>query len=367
MTTRTFSFTVTAVPSSGSLTDGAVFTIAGSGFGTKPQAPPLHFDRFESGTAGATLTGASAPTVGSGYVNITASPKYDNSQAFSGTKSLLMDYSLDTTTSAIHASVGGLNNSQEAYYSYRVRKQYLGPQNTSSGTWQIKYARVGPNTTNFDTPLNAPVFDQYVELNGTADSGPTNTGIGQYGSVDSGGTGWQAGPVLSANTWHRLEGYSRLPSPFNTSTGERYFKKNFVNTGNVSAWPGPWSNPNNVSGYPTTDYNGAPWNTYTGSTANTGYSMFITPFYNRASYSIKLWVDELWIDTTQARVEIGNAATWNACTKRSPQPATAWASNGTSITVTLNKGDQTTGQTAYAFVVKTDGTILELGPVGEWA
>jgi hypothetical protein len=346
----------------GALNDGATLTITGSGFGTKSQAAPLHFDRFESGTAGASLTTSNTPTVGNPYISVsTLPPKYD-STAFSGSKSLLMDYTQDTTTSGIDArvSLGGVR--QEVYYSYRMRKTIVGTQNTSSGDWNIKFARVGPAVTNFDVATNAPIFDNYSEINGTAQSGPTGITIREYGSSDN--VAWFGAP-LSWDAWHRLEGYCKLPSPFNTNTGERYCKRNGISAGTNSSYPGGNFADPNATGISTSAYEGAPWNTFTGSTGFLGFERFITPFYCRQSYSIKLWIDELWIDSTQARVEIGNAATWNACTKRSPQPATAWSN--TSITVTLNKGDQTAGQTAYAFVVTTDGTILELGSVGEWA
>jgi hypothetical protein len=370
VTLRTFTVSVQGSPS-GTLTDGASFPITGSGFGTKPQAAPLHFDRFESGTAGANLISGDAPTVGSGYTAIsinsstTVAPRYDSSQAFSGSKSLLMDYTASITASSCSARVNLGGAQQEVYYSYRTRKQIVGTQNTSSGQWNIKYARVG-NVANgsFDSAASAPIFDNYIEQGGTAQSGPDNTTMRQYESSPDSVSAWYGGQPLSWDAWHRLEGYCKLPSPFNTATGKRYFKKNMAAAGTFSSYPGGWANPNGVPGFPTTAYDGAPWNTFTGVTAFTGFNTFITPFYCRESYSIYLWIDELWIDTTQARVEIGNAATWSGCTKRCPQPATAWADG--SITVTLNKGNMSTGESAYAFVVKTDGTILEHGSIGAW-
>lgn len=35
------------------------------------------------------------------------------------------------------------------------------------------------------------------------------------------------------------------------------------------------------------------------------------------------YVDEVYVDTTPIRVEVGNASTYSACTQKAPQPATA--------------------------------------------
>ena len=61
---------------------------------------------------------------------------------------------------------------------------------------------------------------------------------------------------------------------------------------------------------------------------------------------------QVYIDVTRARVEIGNASTFAACTHREIQIPTAWADDG--ITITVNQGtfDE---ETAYVFVVDPDG------------
>jgi len=61
------------------------------------------------------------------------------------------------------------------------------------------------------------------------------------------------------------------------------------------------------------------------------------------------YISELYVDHSCARVEIGNAPTWNACTHREIQIPTAW--NNNSITVTGNVGTFTTGTQVYLFVV----------------
>jgi hypothetical protein len=64
---------------------------------------------------------------------------------------------------------------------------------------------------------------------------------------------------------------------------------------------------------------------------------------------LRHYISELYVDHSFARVEIGDAPTWNACTHREIQIPTAW--NNNSITVTGNVGTFTSGTQVYLFVV----------------
>lgn len=64
-----------------------------------------------------------------------------------------------------------------------------------------------------------------------------------------------------------------------------------------------------------------------------------------------VYFDDYYIDNTLARVEIGNNASYNACTIKEIQPPTAWSTS--SITVTGNVGALT--GTAYVFVTDVNG------------
>jgi len=65
--------------------------------------------------------------------------------------------------------------------------------------------------------------------------------------------------------------------------------------------------------------------------------------------------DDVYIDYTWARVELGNAATWAACTRKEIQPPRQWS--GTQITAQLNAGAFAPGQTAYVYVVDANGAV----------
>jgi hypothetical protein len=76
---------------------------------------------------------------------------------------------------------------------------------------------------------------------------------------------------------------------------------------------------------------------------------------NNFSATAKAWFDDLYIATTRARVEIGNASTFSACTHREIQIPTSW-SDGT-ISVTVNQGGFAANSSAYLFVVDSSGNI----------
>jgi hypothetical protein len=57
----------------------------------------------------------------------------------------------------------------------------------------------------------------------------------------------------------------------------------------------------------------------------------------------------------QSRVELGDVPVWETCTHREIQKPTAWSDG--SVTVELNYGSFTSGQTVYLFVVRNDGAV----------
>lgn len=66
-----------------------------------------------------------------------------------------------------------------------------------------------------------------------------------------------------------------------------------------------------------------------------------------------IYIDDIYISDTRARVEIGDASTWAACTHREIQIPTAWSD--TSITATVNQGSFADSTTVYVYVIDDDG------------
>lgn len=71
------------------------------------------------------------------------------------------------------------------------------------------------------------------------------------------------------------------------------------------------------------------------------------------THSSFIWLQDVYVDTTWARVEIGDSANYDSCTHREMQAVTAW--NDGAVTVTFNQGSFPSGATVYAFVVDSAG------------
>jgi hypothetical protein len=74
----------------------------------------------------------------------------------------------------------------------------------------------------------------------------------------------------------------------------------------------------------------------------------------------RIWADDIYVDTTWARVMLGNAATLAGSTKLEVQVPTAW--NGTSVTIMVRTGSSfSSGNAAYLYVVDADGNTNSRG------
>ncbi|MDA8113517.1 MAG: hypothetical protein M0Z43_02155 [Acidithiobacillus sp.] len=65
-----------------------------------------------------------------------------------------------------------------------------------------------------------------------------------------------------------------------------------------------------------------------------------------------LYIDDAYIDNSWARVEIGDASTYAACTHREIQPITVW---GATTTITVNQGSFANDASAYLFLIDDTG------------
>jgi hypothetical protein len=76
---------------------------------------------------------------------------------------------------------------------------------------------------------------------------------------------------------------------------------------------------------------------------------------------VKLYVDNVYVDNTRARVEIGDNAVFTDCTRKDPQIPSVWSDG--SITAQVNLGSFKEGETAYVYVVDKDGNASQGYPV----
>ncbi len=72
--------------------------------------------------------------------------------------------------------------------------------------------------------------------------------------------------------------------------------------------------------------------------------------------NFQLYLDDIYINNTRSRVELGNKQDFDSCTYREVQPARFW--NNTSVTVNkINQGQFQDGDIAYVFLVDANGEV----------
>ena len=100
-------------------------------------------------------------------------------------------------------------------------------------------------------------------------------------------------------------------------------------------------------------YNGVAIDRY-GRGANNAYGMGHDRYHMHFDDVVLDYGDDAW-----ARVMLGNAATWNGCTRREYQLATSWAAG--TITVTFNPGASNPDDVNYLYIVDSDGNYNSNG------
>ena len=149
---------------------------------------------------------------------------------------------------------------------------------------------------------------------------------------DTIGTHWGALPAGSATTWKR---YDLVISGRSASAARQSVSVIGVNQ-NRPAWQARESG------------------MYIGGTTN--------PMLGAGLDGQGFWgFDNLYVDFTQARVELGNAPTWAQVTYSEIQTPVSWADGR--IEIRANAGAFKAGETAYLYVVTADGTVQPGIPV----
>ncbi len=319
---------------SGSIIDGAPITIYGSGFGANGPNIVL-FDNFESGTQGSNIkTGAGSATIGKwdfvGGGTGKSIPVYDSSFSVSGTKAMKSDYTKDYGSSA---QVFNLN-SNDIFLSYWV---YLPTTSTfpctNTGTlcnWKISWL-YGTDTTQDDQVIP-------VGLPSDNPSAPFSSWAISCNDCYSSHTNWFSWNMYKGR-WYRIWAWIR-------ATGD--------STGRKEVWVMGKDDDLKV----TQKVN---WTGRIFDTMGTNFLKFSMSAYARQCVGCTESApryDDVYLATgtnSRARIEIGNASTYNACTNLAIATVTSWSN--TQITATLRQGALGTLKNAYVYVFDSNGNV----------
>jgi hypothetical protein len=300
---------------SGTVEEGESITITGSSFGTKSTAAPLLWDDFESGSDGAALT-----TDDNWVKNPSADGnggEYDNARSYSG--SLSAHNQVTSSSGAFNTCNSFFTASDEVYHSYLIRWEENGADSAI-----MKYNRINASPHRYTGP------GTFAFSSGD----PSTGGSGAYWYAEAGGTPlyiFQIYRTIGDDTWHRIEMYDYLSTPAGTANGINWFA---INNNNITNRTGEV---NRASGYSFQQDN----------------IILGLMCANLSTGTVDFWIDDVYVDNTRSRVELGNNSVFANCTHREIQIPTAWSA--TSISVTVNQGTFDDEDTAYLFVIDSNG------------
>lgn len=319
-----------ALPPQSSLTHGASYTITGTGFGTKATAAPKVWETLDDTSLVSGLTGASM--------------------------------TLDSTANLRHARVS--HSARVNFNGTSLPGYFAYSQASGAAQWFFQYWIYLPAGFEWGTSSESPTPPRcnikFLRLH--------PAGYPAEGCLWSNGgyayNGWEAGntafrfvetnggvtgvfamaSVFGLGAWHCVQG------EWGENTG----------AGNADGRLRLW-----VDGALKDTSDTFITNTSSDGAAKNKNPLLLGWYDSAASFpgGTAMYVDysEVYVDTTFARVELGDSATYGSCTHREVQPITAWSD--TSITVTVNLGSFETGATVYPHVTHADGTQQVLDPL----
>lgn len=301
---------------------GASFQVSGTGFGTKPSAGPFRWDGFENGTLGANITtGGWTPYQSGGIGHV-----YSGTRAHTGSKSALR-VTPSTTDDFRSAGLKGLQ-SKEIYYSVWFMWNKISG-NYDQGTPIVKVMRVNSTPDFYSGSTSSPSFwITHLPTSGWTYAGMVNNSgsITDQQDVTS--------SALTPSVWHRMELRIRLSDPAGSSNGI------------AKVWLDGVPSYSHISGV-----------TRTASEAGKLLDNFLLPaMIDRGGQVMEYSVDDVYVDNTQARVEVCASATWVACVNnKDVQVASSWSDS--SITFTVRGDAFPAGQALYLYIVDKDGGV----------
>lgn len=316
---------------SGTVSSGQSITISGSDFGTKSTPTPIKWDNFESGEHGGTISGWDL-TYGNNV-------KYSNVGNRTGSS---LCYAAGVTTADDPSNANASNSRitlNSGISATKIFASYWIKWNWGEITGgQIKHGvhlcreYPGSSAPRINTVLYYSNNNPYWQGTGTYTPGFCSSGIDSC-------TLWGSANMYPTDTWVQVE------VQIEQSTAD-------LEDGSLISWVGKSTGamvkvvnfPGNICLRKSdADYNYAQINVWTWAGNDEG-----------DGYSTTIYYDDFYVDNTWARVVIGDASTYDNCTRREVQIPTAWDTG--EITVTINQGSFGATDTAYLYVVDDDGT-----------
>lgn len=338
--------------SRGSLVHGESFVLVGSGFGTK--SATFKYDDFRGGSAGADLANGWAMA----HVAVpgpAVHPTYNVTQVRGGASlaSVRLYFGGSIGQSECSIRLSGINSSQ-VYFDWWMKYVCL-----DTNTFATNYKRLSVYRTDGLYP-GVLMQGVYVATGGASAGVHLASSFAQTVASQSEtatqpqiiGPAKQIQTQLDANSrtigpegpiQHNVWTHHQLAMQLNSASGVMDGKVRFYRDHALIRSFDNWLECNGGTLFP--------------------YDLFYLGHYSYGTTpnGHEVYLANVCVDRSWARVEIGNAATYATCTLREIQPVTAWTD--TAIAITANQGTLTRGVPVYVYVL--DQTNTQVGSAVE--
>lgn len=303
---------------SGTIGNGQTVTISGSGFGTKPQAQPMLFDDFEGGANGA-LIANSAATIGR-WDTGAGSDKvfYSTAVARTGSKAAFHDF-----ITTYNASLAKNTTFSRLYMDFWIYTSYVDRISRNFKPWRF-YGDSDQLQLDFVWLCNGELLNRVQ----------SNAGWSQ---------GDWGGPRYVKNQWMHVQLVYGASSPGVANGTIRHY---------LDSQAAPLDSGAIVTQMRAAQFDqiriGHYW-------ADDGVPDCA------ANGGARVYTDNVYLDTSWARVEIGDAPTYAASRQREIQIPTAWSDG--SVAIRFNAGRFAPGTTVYLYVTDANNVTSAGRPV----
>jgi hypothetical protein len=341
---------------SGSFSHGSIITISGTRFGTKisDQAAPVKFDNFEDGTIGQPITSsgwweAEVPYNNKTYDNTSILPR----NQFSTKHIRWHSYGWGASEGEMGGTFGkgnlGFETTKKAFINLWAYVDYVDgtPESGPGGSCQLKWITL---LTDGPQPWGDPSYYRhesnpsvllYLWTNDfvhTSDFARHSLDV--YLNPVSGSTDF----APEEHYWLNISLLYKESSAFGVADGAVLL---------------------NASRTPATDgayLRCAQTNAITRTTGDNGpiHSLVLGYFITSGFHECSTYWDDIYIDNSWARVEIGDAPVYDNCTHREIQVCSEWSDNA--VRFKANQGSFQPGQ-AYVFVIDENNNASAGYPV----
>lgn len=305
----------------GSTVNGQTITVYGSGFGSGSAAPEWLGANIESGNVGSNFSKSGWDMASYGWSPV----KYSSSAVHSGSKTLQTTVSPSNNWNGefVYHLPNAIGPGEKLFVSWWVK--YNGGTN---GQW--KMLRLSGKDTVVDGSQEMVFFNWLSSSRQLVlDPGTSNDQ-----------TFWPSSNVYPQgdNKWYRMDVYVEA-----SSAGSRN------GTARVTRYDGSTTN----------NFSAGSLGTHQSSGDTYSHVIFQNYIGNGISGNVDIWMDDIYIQNGQARVELCDSSSWSNRGHCEIQIQQAWSDG--SVQAKVNTGSFTNGQNLYLYVVDAAGNVNASG------